>query len=224
MNIDRLLKLEEYTILNSILCIINVIEIIIIYQTNPELFIMCCRTNSFYCTHDMRKGIIFAGVIDVILLITLVVLNIILLTNYLSLLFLIIIVADILLIIGAIADIAGLLLVWMVFGMINIVILFIGWIALPIWGFLIASFVTAVCTEENVTFENDIDCPIMFVADHYLIGTFVLNAILIYGLPIYYIYLWVAVKSHRENLITKEITDLPIPVQEGIFFYDYLNM
>ena len=185
---------------------------------------MCCRTNSFYCTHDMRKGIIFAGVIDVILLITLVVLNIILLTNYLSLLFLIIIVADILLIIGAIADIAGLLLVWMVFGMINIVILFIGWIALPIWGFLIASFVTAVCTEENVTFENDIDCPIMFVADHYLIGTFVLNAILIYGLPIYYIYLWVAVKSHRENLITKEITDLPIPVQEGIFFYDYLNM
>ena len=101
----------------------------------------------------------------------------------------------------------------MVIGMINIVLLFTAWIALPVWGFLAAPFVTAVCTEESVTIDSDIGCPIMYVADYYLIGTLVLNAIFIYGLPIYYIYLWVAVKSYRENLApVEEKTVPPIPI------------
>ena len=136
----------------------------------------------------MRKGIIICRCIDVILLIALIVVNIVLQRNYLSLLFLLIVIADVILIVGITNNISGLLLAWMVIGMINIVLLFTAWIALPVWGFLAAPFVTAVCTEESVTIDSDIDCPIMYVADYYLIGTLVLNAIFIYGLPIYYIY------------------------------------
>ena len=66
---------------------------------------MCCRTNSFCCTHNMQKGIIIAGVIDILLLIALIVVNIVLQKNcttftYLPLWFVLVVIADVLLIIG----------------------------------------------------------------------------------------------------------------------------
>ena len=171
---------------------------------------MCCRTNSFCCCgKDMRKGIIIAGVIDVILLIALTSVNIAIQGNYFSLWFAVVFIGDVLLIIGAIKKMSGLLMVWMIVGMINIVLLFIAWIALPVWGY-ITVFATTVCNQQDL----DLDCQ---GTENYLIGSFVLNAIFIFGLPLYYIYLWVAVKSHRENLMQAEGNAVqPIQMQQGI--------
>ena len=160
---------------------------------------MCCRTNSFCCTHDLRKGIMIAGIVDIILLLILIALNIGLQFGFASLWFLVIIIADILLVIGANGNISGLMMVWMIIGMINIVFLFIGWIALPVWG-AVAIFATAACNDNGFTSAGG-DCGGAETA--ILIG-FALNAIFIIGLPIYYIYLWIVVKSHRENLTQAE--------------------
>ena len=199
---------------------------------------MCCRTNSFCCTHNMQKGIIIAGVIDILLLIALIVVNIVLMKNYLSLWFVVVIIADLLLIIGSKKSMGGLLMTWMIVGMINIVFLFIGWIGMPVYGFL-AVFVSKACkidfqqinfdiqnfndpnqnfdissinsqdpnqnfgvfssnSQTNTQSNPNLDCQ---GVDKYLIGTFVFTAIFVFGLPIYYIYLWVVVKSHRENIM-----------------------
>ena len=169
---------------------------------------MCCRTNSFCCCgKDTRKGIIIAGIIDVILLIALTSVNIAIQGNYISLWFAVVIIGDVLLIIGGMKNISGLLMVWMIVGMINIVLLFIAWIALPVWGY-ITVFATTVCNQQ------DVDCQ---GTENYLIGSFVLNAIFIFGLPIYYLYLWVAVKSHRENLVQADGNAVqPMEMQQGI--------
>ena len=206
---------------------------------------MCCRTDSFCCTHNIKKGIIIAGVIDILLLIVLITVNILLIRNWLSIWFVAVIIADVLLIIGSKKSISGLLMAWMVVGMINIVLLFIGWIGWTAYG-IIAVFVSAVCNTDfqqisfdiqnfndpNQNFDissinsqfdsqtlndpnqnfglfptnsqsNDQSNPTLDCqgADKYLVGTFVCNAIFVFGLPIYYIYLWVVVKSHRENLM-----------------------
>ena len=179
---------------------------------------MCCRTNSFCCCgNDMRKGIMIAGIVDLILLIALTAVNIALQGNYLSLWFVIVIIGDVLLIIGSKENMSGLLMVWMIIGMINIVFLFIAWIALPVWGF-ITVFVTAVCNDEELT-GNGVDCE---GTENYLLVGFILNAIFIFGLPIYYIYLWVAVKSHRENLMQGQRNMIqPMQMQQGIFQVTY---
>ena len=167
---------------------------------------MCCKTDSFCCTDDMKKGIIYAGFIDVILLITLVVVNIVLQQNYFSLWFVVVIIADLLLIIGSYKSATGLLMVWMVIGMINIVLLFLGWIGYALYGLLVV-FVATVCNPDfHQNFNHledhhhnlDVDCK---GTDTKLIANFATNAIFIYGLPIYYVYLWVVVKSHREELM-----------------------
>ena len=165
---------------------------------------MCCRTNSFCCTHDLRKGIMIAGIVDIIILLILLALNIGLQGNYLSLWFVVVIIADILLVIGSNGNKSGLLMFWMIIGMINIVFLFIGWIGIPIYGF-VTVFATAVCN----TSEINVNCG---GAENYIIVGFVINLVFIVGLPIYYIYLWVVVRSHRENLTQIERNTIQ-PVQ-----------
>ena len=155
----------------------------------------------------MKKGITIAGVIDVILLIILIAVNIALQKNYFSLWFVVVIIADLFLIIGSKKSNPGFLMVWMITGMINIVLLFIAWIGYAAYGVL-AVFVATVCNSQDL----DVDCQ---GADNYIYAIFAINAIFIYGLPIYYIYLWVVVKSHRESLMdvsTKTMQPMgPVP-------------
>ena len=49
---------------------------------------------------------------------------------------LIVIIADVLLILGAMNNNPGLMLVWLIISMINIVFLFMGWIAVPVMAWL----------------------------------------------------------------------------------------
>ena len=142
---------------------------------------------------DMKKGITIAGAIDVILLIVLIAVNIALQNNYFSLWFVVVIIADLFLIIGSKKSNAGFLMVWMIIGIINIVLLFIAWIGYAAYGVLTV-FVATVCNSQDL----DVDCQ---GADNYIYAIFAINAIFIYGLPIYYLYLWVVVKSHRESLM-----------------------
>ena len=151
----------------------------------------------------------------------LIIVNIVVTYNYLSLWFLLVIIADILLIIGAMNSIMGLLMVWMIIGMINIVFLFIAWLALPIYG-AIAIFATSLCSKrtwssalEAAGYEGEkveADCG---GVDTWILGSFIFNMIFIIGLPIYYVYLWIVVKSHRENLRQMETAIQPIHLQPG---------
>ena len=157
---------------------------------------MCCLTNSFCCTHDLRKGITIAGIIDIILLLIIIVLNISFQRNYLSLWFLVVIIADILLVIGANGNKSSLLMFWLIIEMINIVFLFIGWIGIPIYRF-VTVFATDFCNTTKIIFNCE-------GAEDFVVAEFVIDLVFIIGLPIYYIYLWVVVKSHRENLTRAE--------------------
>ena len=120
---------------------------------------MCCQTNSIQlcCSNDLHKGITIAGIIDVILLTALIAINMTLKNyfgdaqeiGYFSLWFVVVIIADLLLIIGTKKSITGLLLVWMIAAMVNIVLLFICWIPYLLYGFLIV-FAGAVCSLKDV--------------------------------------------------------------------------
>ena len=169
---------------------------------------MCCRINRFCFTHDMRKGIMIAGIIDVILLLVLVIINIAMASNFLSLWFVIVIIADILLIIGAMNANAGLLMVWMIIGMINIVFLFIGWLGMPIYAFVVI-LATAVCNDNDL----NVDCD---GKENGVLAWFIVNLVFVIVLPIYYIYLWVVVKSHREDLVQGETAIQPMNGQQGV--------
>ena len=163
---------------------------------------MCCRTNSYCCTHDMRKGIMIAGIIDLILLVIILIFNVAVTKNLLALWFVIVIVADVLLIIGSMNANSGLLMVWMIIEMINIVFLFIGWLAMPIYAFVVI-FAASVCNSTELNF----DCG---GKETGVLAYFIMNMVFIIGLPIYYIYLWVVVKSHRENLVGSQTAIQPI--------------
>ena len=162
---------------------------------------MCCQTGPIQicCSNDLRKGITIAGIIDVILLAALIAVNLALKHNlnanhdlgYFSLWFVVVIIADLLLIIGSRKSITGLLLVWMIAAMVNIVLLFICWIPIVCYGALVV-FAGAICSLKEV------DCG---KKANGLFAWFTINAIFIFGLPIYYIYLWMVVQSHRKNLM-----------------------
>ena len=174
----------------------------------------------------MQAGIITAGMVDILLLITLITVNIVLMSNYFSVWFVIAIIADVLLIIGCKKRIRALLMAWMFIGMINIAILFMCWIVIAVYGiktvyviFVCLDFISLINAQflkapynyldffsisrqinslANLGQNIEIDC---LGAEKHLIETFVFNAIFVFGLPIYYIYLWIVVKSHRENLM-----------------------
>jgi hypothetical protein len=161
----------------------------------------------------MRKGLIIAGIIDLIICLTLIIFNVVVARFYLPLWYVIVIIADILLIIGAMNATPGLLLVWLIIGMMNIVFHFIAWIAWPAYA-LIHIFVAAVGCLHNTETGGDLFC----MSDAELTAWFWLNLVFIIGLPIYYIYLWVVVKSHRENLVEAETAIEPMGGhQQGIF-------
>ena len=89
--------------------------------------------------------------------------------GYFSLWFVAVIIADLLLIIGTKKSITGLLLVWMIAAMVNIVLLFIAWIGYAAYGVL-AVFVATVCNSQDL----DVDCQ---GADKYIYAIFAVNAI-----------------------------------------------
>jgi len=143
-----------------------------------------------------------AGIIDLILLLIIVIFNVAVTKNLLALWFVIVIVADVLLIIGSMNANSGLLMVWMIIEMINIVFLFIGWLAMPIYAFVVI-FATSVCNSN----ELNLNCGGIETG---VLAYFIMNMVFIIGLPIYYIYLWVVVKSHRENLVGSQTAIQPI--------------
>ena len=93
----------------------------------------CCHTDRCCCGCVSQKiGIIIAGAVDIALVFTLAVLSglgygLLALSNA------IVIIGDILLIVGVAVEIPGLLIVWLVIGMLNLVYLFCGWIWIPVF-------------------------------------------------------------------------------------------
>ena len=88
--------------------------------------------------------------------------------------------------------------------MMNIVFLFIAWIAWPVYAVIHIFVGSAVCVGEISKTLNtgkaagDLGWCMSKGEQN---AWFWVNFIFIIGLPIYYIYLWVVVKSHRENLV-----------------------
>ena len=122
----------------------------------------------------------------------------------------VVIIADVLLILGAMNNNPGLILVWLIISMINIVFLFMGWIAVPVMAWLtyVGDFFcnTKNWTDwtnlqgqnlEDVTNAAETGCKYW----NQIIAMIWVDLAFVVILPVYYIYLWVAVKSHRENLV-----------------------
>ena len=98
---------------------------------------------------------------------------------------------------------------WLIIEMINIVFLFIGWIGIPIYRF-VTVFATDFCNTSKIIFNCE-------GAEDFVVAEFVIDLMFIMGLPIYYIYLWVVVKSHRENLTQEERNTIqPLQGKKGL--------
>ena len=177
----------------------------------------CCSTNSFCCTHDLKKGIIIAGGVDIAVIGMLMIANIAVyhqISGPYSLWYLtelIVIIADVLLILGAMNNNPGLMLVWLIIAMINIVFLFMGWIAVPIMALL--NYGSNFCYNTR----NWKELEGQELEDwKYLHGqnledfTIAVDVAFVVVLPVYYINLWATVKCHRENLVREENMKSPI--------------
>ena len=179
---------------------------------------MCCHTNQCCCgCMDMKAGITMAGFIDLFLLLVLGTLNAVFLHNYGAFWSVIVVIADMLLICGAMSNSPGLLVFWLIICMINIVFLFIGWIALPLM-IVLGSFCSEVNENEDFWYGSgpNNDVPYHYgtttrtiCGDTIQIGLIV-TAAFVFILPIYYLYLWIIVKSHRENLVRQQSIVQPI--------------
>ena len=122
--------------------------------------------------------------------------------------------ADILLVIGAAGNNTGLIMVWLIVGMINIVFLFLGWTSVFLfftysscskcWSLLLTIF-TGTYDSEDSDIENADENGVFQLA-----VIMWLSYALIIIIPIYYIYFWVTVKSHLENLIRVQNVVQPI--------------
>ena len=170
---------------------------------------MCCRTNSCCCSRDMRLGIMIAGIIDVMICLSLLIFNIVVARNYGSVWFAVVIIADILMIVGAMTATPGLLIVWLIIGMMNIVFLFIAWIAWPVYAVIHIFVGAAVCVhgiQETLNTGKEAGNLGWCMSKSEQQAWFWVNFIFIIGLPIYYIYLWVVVESHRQNLVASAST------------------
>ena len=151
---------------------------------------MCCRTNSFCCTKDMRKGLMIAGIIDIIICLILIIFNAVVARFFLPIWLVVVIIADIFLIVGAWLPFAVLLMDWLIVGMMNIVFLFILW---PVYALIYISLAEYTCVHNAHTGEDLGFC----INDTEVAAWFWFNTVFIIGLPIYYIYIWVVVKSLR---------------------------
>lgn len=179
---------------------------------------MCCHTNQCCCgCTDMKSGIAIAATFDVFLYMILGTLNVIFLHNYGAFWGVIVVVADMLLICGVMGKNAGLLVIWMIITMMNIVFLFIGWLAVPL-VILFGGFCSKMSDREEFWFESNTDfyttTTRTICGDTIQIGLIV-TAVFVFILPVYYLYFWIVVKSHRENLVREQSTVLPLPRQPG---------
>ena len=165
----------------------------------------------------MKTAITFAAFFDLFLLLVLSTLNFILLHNYGVFWCVALVVADITLICGVMANKANLMILWLIICMINIVFLFIGWIAIPLIIFL-SSLCDTVNSDSNFYYESSTDyyttSTRTFCAEETRIGMWVAAGFVMI-LPIYYLYLWIVVKSHRKNLIEQQRGAQPIPGYQG---------
>ena len=179
---------------------------------------MCCHTNQCCCgCTDMKSGIAIAAIFDVFLYMILGTLNVIFLHNYGAFWGVIVVVADMLLICGVMGKNTGLLIIWMIITMINIVFLFIGWLALPLI-ILFGGFCSKMSDNEEFWYESNTDfyttTTRTICGDTIQIGLIV-TAVFVFILPVYYLYFWIVVKSHRENLVREQSAVLPLPRQPG---------
>ena len=141
---------------------------------------MCCHTDQCCCgCTDQRTGIMIAGIIDVITFLVYGLLWILAKIPSNVIWSIIVIIADILLIIGASTKNSGCLTTWLVICMINIAFCFVAWIWAPIvlsdWGWY----------KSGDLVKEYLACGM---------------TAMVYTLPFYYIYLWVVVKSFQSIL------------------------
>ena len=173
----------------------------------------CCTTNQCCCgCTDVRTGIMVAGAVDISLLLILCIINVAF-YNYGVAWWAVVILFDVFLIIGGLTQSAGWLLAWLIMSMINIVILFIGWVAWP----LVYVFVFLIkftdyrlgCTNNYYEYGQPNQTPcVKLYTDDWIIGfttVMGISYICILVLPCYYIYLWVVVLCYRRNLIRNQI-------------------
>ena len=179
---------------------------------------MCCHINQCCCgCTDLKTGITVAAFFDMFMILILGTLNFIFLHNYGAFWGVILVIADIMLICGAMANNTGLMILWMIICMINIVFLFIGWIAIPV-----VIFFHSICDTMN----SDSDFWYETNTDYYSTNTrtlcgdriqvsLLITAGFVFILPIYYLYLWIVVKSHRMNLMRQQSNIQPISGYQG---------
>ena len=202
---------------------------------------MCCHVNECCCgCTNMKTGITVAGLIDIFLLLALGTVNYILVPfNYGAFWGVLLVIADIFLLCGATGDNPCLLVIWMVINMIYIVLLFIGWIVIPLF-IIFGRFCSHVESDDSLntfyidaynTFHNqNHDTEFGLDLDYYNKASstwstkdsidwmckdatqisLIITGVIVIILPIYYLYLWIVVKSHRENLVRHQSGIQPI--------------
>ena len=180
---------------------------------------MCCHTNQCCCgCMPLKKGIILAASIDIIFHIFLGLVNFTFLQNQYLFGEYILVVADILLICGVNGNNGTLMVFWLVICMITIVLLFIGWIVIPVVIFLVGMCKTA-NSDSDFWYEKNTDyfttATRTFCADEIQIKMLVVVGVFVYALPIYYLYLWIVVKSHRKDLIEQQASIQPASEYRG---------
>ena len=180
---------------------------------------MCCHTNQCCCgCMPLKKGIVLAASIDIIFHILLGLVNFTFLQNHYLFGEYILVVADILLICGTNGNNGTLMVFWLIICMITIVVLFIGWIVIPVVIFFVGMCKTT-NSDSNFWYEKNTDyfttATRTFCADEIQIKMLVVVGALVYALPIYYLYLWIIVKSHRKNLIEQQANIQPVPGYRG---------
>ena len=117
-----------------------------------------------------------------------------------------VLLSDILLLFGAAFNQSCLIIFWQVVMMINIILLFLGWLLLPLIYFVVVlhSAALSACNHVQVvefdsynqTYQHCDGLASIFAASTaILIGVI----IYIYVMPIYYIYFWIVVQSFRKG-------------------------
>jgi hypothetical protein len=177
----------------------------------------------------MKTGITIAGLIDILLLLALGTLNYVFVPfNYGAFWGVLLVIADIFLLCGATGNNPCLLVIWMVINMIYIVLLFIGWIIIPFF-ILFGSFCSHVNSDDSLNnfisygsssnefqkenyaneFGLGLDYSNKGSIDWMCRDTTQISLIITGGIvfifPIYYLYLWIVVKSHRKNLVRNNL-------------------
>ena len=124
--------------------------------------------------------------------------------------FAILVTSDILLVVGCASQNTGLIMVWLITGMINIVFL------LSMWSSIFLFFAYTSCSDcwslllNEFTGDSDLDLANDDSGFYQLAIIMWMSYTLIIVVPIYYIYLWVMVKCHLENLVRGQTVVEPI--------------